>query len=245
MTNYDDKTTAAAYVNSRRPDEAVLAALLKRLGALTPRAAVLDFGCGTGTYLAAVKRATGRPCYGVDPSLAMLDIAAEQDEALALAKGDHRCIPLGDASIDLAYMVDVIHHVGDMGAMFDELSRVLAPGGALLVFTQSEAQIRRRFYAPFFPGAIAADLARYPSLDSIEAKAEDSGLRCACRRELPRAEGLIDEAFLKPFRERSYSMLRLISDEEWEDGVSALERTLGRGYLEAGYTMIEIERRQR
>jgi SAM-dependent methyltransferase len=220
MTNYDDKTTAAAYVNSRRPDEAVLAALLKRLGALTPRAAVLDFGCGTGTYLAAVKRATGRPCYGVDPSLAMLDIAAEQDEALALAKGDHRCIPLGDASIDLAYMVDVIHHVGDMGAMFDELSRVLAPGGALLVFHAVRGPDQAALLCALLPRSDRRGPCALPEPRFDRGQGRGLGLTMRMPAGAAARRGSNRRSLPQALRERSYSMLRLISDEEWEDGVS-------------------------
>lgn len=42
-------------------------------------------------------------------------------------------IPLADASCDLVFCSEVLEHIEDDGAALDELSRVLAPGGWLLI----------------------------------------------------------------------------------------------------------------
>jgi SAM-dependent methyltransferase len=46
--------------------------------------------------------------------------------------GEITALPYGDESFDLMVACDVIEHVADDGRVFDELSRVLKPGGRLI-----------------------------------------------------------------------------------------------------------------
>jgi ubiquinone/menaquinone biosynthesis C-methylase UbiE len=101
---------------------------------------VLDVGCGTGAAVLAAGRRldTGR-AIGVDPSPALLRMArlrrllsrARRRVAFHAATADR--LPLGDASVDVAWTVNSLHHWEDPGADLRELHRVLAPGGRLLV----------------------------------------------------------------------------------------------------------------
>jgi SAM-dependent methyltransferase len=93
----------------------------------------VDLGCGCGEFLAlAAER--GRPGLGLDrerPALA--EVAADRRGALVadLARG----LPLRDAALDGASLIEVIEHVLPAEALVAELARVVRPGGWLLVST--------------------------------------------------------------------------------------------------------------
>ena len=97
---------------------------------------VVDIGCGPG-YLVAEMAAVVGPegsVLGVDPSPAMLEIAARRGAAtVELAEGDALSLPAEDASFDAAVSTQVYEYVPDIAAALAEARRVLRPGGRLLL----------------------------------------------------------------------------------------------------------------
>jgi hypothetical protein len=140
----------------------------------------------------------------------------------------------------------VIHHVPDIDAMFGEIARVLRPGGKLCVVTQSHDQIARRAIAQFFPGTVAVDQARYPDIDSITRAAEARRLRVLKTATLYEGGELtLDAQYLELVRKKGYSMLHLISDDEYAAGLRKLEADLAQGPITlptAGETLVWIEK---
>jgi ubiquinone/menaquinone biosynthesis C-methylase UbiE len=111
----------------------VEASLLRR--ALQPGASVLDAGCGRTTRLGAYRGSIAR-LIGVD-----LDAAAgAENEALDdFVVADCARLPFEDSTFDLVYSNFVIEHLVSPDAAFDEWSRVLRPGGSLVVLTSNSA----------------------------------------------------------------------------------------------------------
>jgi 2-polyprenyl-3-methyl-5-hydroxy-6-metoxy-1,4-benzoquinol methylase len=100
------------------------------------QAAILDVGCGEGTFLQQLDRALGRPYdyHGVDYS------ERRVEKAQALPFSFRRCnleegIPYDDASFDLVYSGEVIEHLYNPDHMLEECRRVLKPGGLLIIST--------------------------------------------------------------------------------------------------------------
>lgn len=105
-------------------------------GLIRPGMTVLDVGCGASLPY----RADGAYVIGLDPSEASLAQNTDVDERIV---GSALDIPLADASVDLVVMFYALHHVttdttADTGLMriqaFKEMTRVLKPGGEILVF---------------------------------------------------------------------------------------------------------------
>jgi len=106
---------------------------------IPPGATVVDVGCGSGldALLAAEKAGAGGRVIGVDFSSSMLDRARRgvgQAGAanVELRHGDAERLPLEDASVDVALVNGIFNLNPARGAIFDELARIVRPGG--LVF---------------------------------------------------------------------------------------------------------------
>jgi SAM-dependent methyltransferase len=117
---------------------AIAAALLDGLS-LPRTARVLDAGCGTGMTLDWIARVTDVPPVGLDRAPEALVFCREAGHR-RLMGGDATALPIADARFELALSLDVIQHLprpgGDLSAL-RELRRALAPGGHLLLRTNS------------------------------------------------------------------------------------------------------------
>jgi arsenite methyltransferase len=111
-----------------------------KLGRVEPGEVVLDLGCGAGTDLLIAAQMTGREgrVIGVDMTSSMLATARASADAMGLGNVElHQALiealPLPDASVDVAVSNGVIDLVPHKDAVFDEIDRVLRPGGRLQI----------------------------------------------------------------------------------------------------------------
>jgi SAM-dependent methyltransferase len=108
------------------------------LGRVEPGEVVLDLGCGAGTDLLIAAQMTGPPgrAIGVDMTPPMLEVARASAREMQLGNVElHEALieslPLEDESVDVIISNGVIDLVPDKDAVFDEIDRVLRPGGRL------------------------------------------------------------------------------------------------------------------
>jgi SAM-dependent methyltransferase len=225
-TGVDYDLDAGQYAAHRKLHAGVLAELA-RDGRLGPASRAVEVGCGTGNYARALAERTGCSVLGLDPSSGMLAHARRQPGLLGWLLARAEDLPLVSSSTDLIFSVDVIHHVADPAAFFRQAARVLRQGGRVCTVTDSEEIIRQReILSGYFPETVAVELKRYPKLAALEAWATASGLAAfdVVTLEEPYA---LESA--RPFRDRAYSSLHLISDEAWQAGLARLEADLARG----------------
>ena len=189
-----------------------------------PDTKILDFGCGTGNYTCAVKKLTNAIVYGIEPSDGMREKAISKKMDIIFLKGDHTKIPVDDNSIDLLYMTDVIHHVPDLRSMFNEFFRVVKSDGLICILTESHKQIESRFWSAYFPSTVTAEHNRYPDIDVITSAATECGL-------IPDVIDTTDHPyqmqitleFVNLVENKGFSMFRLISDTDFDNGLIALK----------------------
>ena len=143
---------------------------------------VLDAGCGTANYSAALLDHVER-IIAVDQSSGMLAVARQKlaakagDRHVELTQASIDAVPLPDASVDGVMVNQVLHHLADdpeagypiHRQVLDELARVLRPGGVLVINSCSHEQIREGFW-PYhlIPNARAAVIRRLMPLDQLE-----------------------------------------------------------------------------
>ena len=113
----------------------------RRVAAARPER-VLDVCTGTGDVALGLER--GPTVFGADFSLPMLvlarDKAADRKRSLALTVADALALPVAEASVDVVTVSFGVRNFEDLEAGLTELSRVLRPGGVLLVLEFSRPE---------------------------------------------------------------------------------------------------------
>jgi ArsR family transcriptional regulator len=137
---------------------------------------MLDVGTGTGRMLQLLGRNAKR-AVGLDSSHSMLAVArANLDRAeirgIDLRQGDVYSPPFGNDSFDLIVIHQVLHFLDDPARAIREISRLLTPGGRLLIvdFAPHALEFLRSDHAHVRLGFRA---------DTIEGWLEQSGLDVA------------------------------------------------------------------
>lgn len=95
---------------------------------------ILDIGCGTGFNIEYMQQHGYADIIGLDFSPDALMFC--QSRGLArLVCGDGTLPPFQDGSFDVVTALDMIEHLEDDVIALNELSRILRPGGLLVIFT--------------------------------------------------------------------------------------------------------------
>lgn len=118
-----------------------------------------DLGCGWGWYAKELARRTHHRMTALDYSREQVRIAASSPGAgpgnPEFMFGDVCNLPLADASVDFAYSINVFHHLPGHDSQvkaFQEVARVLRPGGVFFLHEMNVINPLFRFYLNYvFP----------------------------------------------------------------------------------------------
>ena len=127
---------------------------------LTAEDRVLDVGCGTGAASRAAA-AVAASVTGIDLSPEMIHRAvglANGIENLTFQVGDAEDLPFADAAFSSVLCSNSFHHYPDPAQAVREMTRVLAPGGRLVIgdacADRASARIADRLLRRFEPGHV-------------------------------------------------------------------------------------------
>jgi ubiquinone/menaquinone biosynthesis C-methylase UbiE len=101
---------------------------------------VVDAGCGSGKFSAAIARFGAARVIGLDIGEKGLEFARKQAEKVPYGKAlDYRNaslldIPIDNGTVDLVWSNGVIHHTTGYERCVQEFSRILKPGGTLFLY---------------------------------------------------------------------------------------------------------------
>jgi ubiquinone/menaquinone biosynthesis C-methylase UbiE len=174
---------------------------LRRFLQFAPGDRVIDLGCGSGRSIL-WNAASGAAFTGVDVS----PFFAHEARATAdLALADLRQLPFADGAFTKAYALDVLEHLSPeaLDAMLAEAARVLAPGGALVVYSH----VRKN--APIAKGlrainALARGLERVGLIDMTQERLRKSD-HLNPLRDIPELEQVAHAAGFRIGRIRYYT----------------------------------------
>lgn len=93
---------------------------------------VLDVGAGTGR-LSLGLAAAGAKITALDVSFEMLEVLKRKNAQIVTVVGDAESLPFEDGAFDIITAAFLIVHLKDPAIFFNEVYRVLKPGGKLLV----------------------------------------------------------------------------------------------------------------
>jgi 2-polyprenyl-3-methyl-5-hydroxy-6-metoxy-1,4-benzoquinol methylase len=96
-------------------------------------ATVLDAGCGVGWGSKLLQEAGAASVTGLDISPDAIKDSRLRAPECEFVLGDLQAMPFDSHRFDVVVCFEALEHVEDTGAALDELRRVLAPGGLLLV----------------------------------------------------------------------------------------------------------------
>ncbi|WP_148040308.1 class I SAM-dependent methyltransferase [Marichromatium sp. AB31] len=109
-------------------------------------ARVLEIGCGSGRVSARLAARAGT-LVALDPVQSALHAARARLPAQALVAASGERLPFAPASFDLVVFTLSLHHHRDPARALAEASRVLAPGGRVLVIEPDESGRLERVFA--------------------------------------------------------------------------------------------------
>ena len=93
---------------------------------------LLDVGCGAG-LLVLLASLRGAQIAALDASPALLDIVRARVPTADVREGDLEALPFADAAFDAVTAVNSVFYAADMAAAMRELTRVVRPGGRVVV----------------------------------------------------------------------------------------------------------------
>ncbi len=149
---------------------------------------VLDIGCWGALHSVQLARRFGCRVTGVDFSDAAIRKArraigkAQLGHLITVLQGDIHRLELQDSEFDFVWCRDMLPHVRNIRQAMAECSRVLRPGGHIVIFTHHEtdlmgsAEAARLYQDALFPDSI--------SQSSLELAMTDAGFRIVEREEV-------------------------------------------------------------
>ena len=170
MSSYENYSkTSASYDTTRPPQglEVIREALSTNAVPLKTQV-LLDAGCGTGQYTAALINDVAQ-ITAIDLNEAMLSAAKEklhgetESGRLVFQQASLKALPIDAQSVDAIMVNQVLHHIADdpdthwpgHQRVFAEFARVLKPGGMIVINSCSHVQLRSGFwFYQLIPNAI-------------------------------------------------------------------------------------------
>jgi len=227
-TNY---SKIADYYDKVRPmTDGVWLSKIIEYGKIDSNSAVLDVGCGTGRFTLGISTAANCVLCALEPSIEMLKQAVAKDKSrdVLWVRGDGQKSPFRDHSFDTVYMTFVIHHIENREMALKEMYRALKKGGNCVIMTNSHYRIKKHIIRDF-PGVIAIDLKRFPSVPSLKKTMVKIGFRNVHYHVVKHDEGyMLTDEYLERVRNKYISTLTLLSEEAFQRGFKIFQQRVRR-----------------
>jgi ubiquinone/menaquinone biosynthesis C-methylase UbiE len=192
---------------------------------------ILEVGSGTGFWLNLLHQVTPH-LYGMDFSAGMITQAQNQPAPLKLTRGTAIHLPYQNATFDLVYCVDAIHHFGDYRAFISEAFRVLKRGGVLAIIGHDPHGGESNWYIyDYFDTVYETDLIRYPSNGMIKSSMKQVGFMNIERQDVEHilnihvGEAVLNDPFIK---HSATSQLALLREEVYLAGIEKIKAVLSK-----------------
>ena len=253
MSAYENYTAVSEdYDRTRIPvGLEIILSCLASVGRSLASLRLLDAGCGTGSYCAALHRYAGA-IDAVDLNPSMLGVARAKLDGrpgcpVALHEAGIDALPFEDACFDAVMVNQVLHHLPDspndgwpmLRRVLGEFARVLRPGGVAVINTCSHEQLRRGWwYASLVPEAVATIRRRHADTEVLKGLLAEAGL-------IPRGRFVPSDAVMQggayfdrrgpldPAWRRGDSLWSMVSESELERALDRIRALDEAGTLDA------------
>jgi ubiquinone/menaquinone biosynthesis C-methylase UbiE len=187
----------------------------------------LDVGAGTGRFTPALAEAFG-PVTGVEPSVRMREVAQTHSPHadVQYLAGSAEDLPVQSESADYALFFLSWHHVQDKPRAIHELSRVLKPGGRLLLRANFSDHHPRPWWLGHFPRGYEVDAALFQPLHEVVAMFTTAGWRVTNFGTVTEPSPGTRADMLARLRLRTLSFFAQLSPDELATGFHHLEQSV-------------------
>lgn len=226
MSSYENYSQTSASYDQTRPAQGaeVIRGALAGLGVPLAQQVLVDAGCGTGQYTAALIEDVCR-IEAIDLNEAMLSRARAKLPAEIGSGKIHfhlapiNKLPLPGSSADAVMVNQVLHHLADDSAagwpahrdVLAEIARVLKPGGAIIINSCSHPQLDQGFwFYRLIPEALGLIKQKVIDLDALDTLLRQSGFDSP-QRESPVDLVMQGSAYFNPLG---------VLDPNWRSGDS-------------------------
>ena len=193
-------------------------------GLIPTDAPVVDVGAGTGRFTRLLAEMTAAPVIAVEPSLGMRNAArAVPSPGASWVAAPAEAMPLRSQSAGAIWTAFTTHYL-ELESAGREFGRVLRPGGRVLVWHAFPDVFDELEWLRWFPAARAIDEQRMPSIDTVTSAFERAGLRYVDRTDHRMHIADSFDALVERIGHRAISTLTLISDAEFDAGLSAMRK---------------------
>ena len=224
---YTEKETAHRYDSARSLPSQTKTLWLDALKSSIPEQEVrkiLDLGCGTGRFTAALGKAFDCSVVGVEPSSAMLNVAMSQNEPNVEWKhGQGENIPLENQAVDLVFMSQVFHHFVQPQQALREINRVLSPAGYLAIRNGTREHNKDLAWLKFFPDALEIEDKRTPSQQALKESVCGGSFELVSQRTIYQLFAASYVEYFEKVSRRGLSALIVISDEAFQSGLQRFQ----------------------
>lgn len=223
---YSDVEAANRYDSARSLPPQTIALWLEELLSSIPRReikSILDLGCGTGQFTAALGEAFGCAVVGVEPSAAMLNVARSRRVShVEWKQGQAENIPLGSRAVDLVFMSQVFHHLVEPRQALQEISRVLTPAGYLAIRNGTREHNDEIEWLKFFPEALEIEEKRMMSGGELVGLVCGQSFVQISQRTVSQLTAFSYQEYFEKVSRRALSSLMAISDAAFQSGLRRL-----------------------
>ena len=187
---------------------------------------ILDVGCGTGRFAAALATEARARVWAIDDSREMVAVARETvPTQVGVRRGKAERLPFRDGWFDRVTMSLVVHLL-DRPAAFAEAQRVLARGGRIAIATFALEHFDSYWLNPYFPSIRAIDLNRFPSPAQLHEELSDAGFDEVVTEQVSSVETISRETALSRIKGRHISTFDLLPADEVASGTAQAEAEL-------------------
>jgi ubiquinone/menaquinone biosynthesis C-methylase UbiE len=227
--DYDRTDIAAVYDRGRDhgPEQINLwmNAIARHLNVHTP-SWILDLGCGTGRFSAALSRHFNAQVVGLDPSLKMLQQAHGKHEGDRVHHqlGRAEALPLQSKSVDVIFASMSFHHFSDPWLAARECRRVIRDHGSVFIRTGTQEQIRSYPYYEYFPASHSILEEVLPTCAEVRAPFEAAGFHRNTRELITQTIAPSWEAYADKLAAGADSVLARLERRNFESGLNAVRQ---------------------
>jgi SAM-dependent methyltransferase len=213
-----------SYKSHRPPKVFLVNRIRKKLQVSGIQAGILlDIGCGNGGYIDALSRHMDMSFVGMDNSMEMLEQATtHRCTKIFINASFNSGLPFKSGIFNAIISVDSIHFCVDMDFLFQEINRILIPGGIFVICTHTEDDLKRQTLGAFFPKTMVIEASAAKKLKNICGIARKRGLRqLAGERDIKTFSP--NSTYIKLFSKKCASALHYIPPSDFYKGIQRLK----------------------